>query len=361
VGGARERAIILEDIASKVRGCTLCRLHQSRTCAVPGEGPIDAHVFLIGEAPGRQEDAAGQPFVGSAGKVLNKALAAARLSREDVFITNVVKCRPPANRAPTADEIEACRPYLRSQIEAVRPRVLVSLGSTALRGLLGPTPRLSEARGKDLAFDGTPVQATYHPAAVLYNRRLESALRTDLKKVARRVPTKPPRIRSAPPRAGRPVRPGRSAGAAVMNAEGRILLLRKSGEQIWCLPKGTLEPGETTEETAVREVHEETGLHVKLLGPLTEVRYAFYWPPDGVNVDKTVTYFLATPIGGRVKPEPGFDEGRWVTRTEAMKLLHWPNDREVVTRAFDATRSLGPSGGSRGSSPGAKRSARRSR
>ncbi|TLZ57966.1 MAG: NUDIX domain-containing protein [Methanobacteriota archaeon] len=279
MGGARERAIILEDIASKVRGCTLCRLHQSRTCAVPGEGPIDAHVFLIGEAPGRQEDAAGQPFVGSAGKVLNKALAAARLSREDVFITNVVKCRPPANRAPTADEIEACRPYLRSQIEAVRPRVLVSLGSTALR----------------------------------------------------------------------------------MNAEGRILLLRKSGEQIWCLPKGTLEPGETTEETAVREVHEETGLHVKLLGPLTEVRYAFYWPPDGVNVDKTVTYFLATPIGGRVKPEPGFDEGRWVTRTEAMKLLHWPNDREIVTRAFDATRSLGPSGGSRGSSPGAKRSARRSR
>ena len=361
MGASRERAIVLDEIAAKVRECTLCRLHRNRTRAVAGEGPVDADLFLIGEAPGRQEDAAGRPFVGSAGKVLNRALASARISRKDVFITNVVKCRPPANRAPKADELEACRPYLRSQIEAVRPRVLVTLGSTALRSLQGAGARLSEARGRDLAFDGIPVRATYHPAAVLYNRRLEAALRADLRSIGRRVPKKPARVHSTPPRAGKPVRPGRSAGAVVMNREGHALLLRKAGEATWVLPKGTLEPGETDEEAAVREVHEETGLRVKLLRPLTEVRYAFYWPPDGVNVDKTVAYFLAAPIGGRVRPEPGFDEGRWVSRSEAMRLLHWPNDREVVARAFDARRTIGVIGKRRGSSRAAKRSTRRSR
>ena len=361
MGASRERAIVLEEVAAKVRECTLCRLHRNRTRAVPGEGPVDADMFLIGEAPGRQEDAAGRPFVGSAGKVLNRALTAARLSRKDVFVTNVVKCRPPANRAPKADEMEACRPYLQSQMEAVRPRVLVTLGSTALHSVQGPGARLSEARGRDLAFDGIPVRATYHPAAVLYNPRLEAALRADLRSIARRVRKKPARVRSTPPRAGKPVRPGRSAGAVVMNREGRALLLRKAGEAMWVLPKGTLEPGETDEEAAVREVHEETGLRVKLLRPLTEVRYAFYWPPDGVNVDKTVAYFLATPIGGRVRPEPGFGEGRWVSRSEAMRLLHWPNDRKVVAIAFDARRTIGVIGRMRGSSRGAKRSTRRSR
>ena len=363
MGGVRvrERAIVLEETATKVRACTLCRLHRSRTRAVPGEGLIDAAVFLIGEAPGRGEDAAGRPFVGPAGKVLDRALAAARLPRREVFITNVVKCRPPANRAPKADEIEACRPYLASQIEAVRPKLLVTLGSTALRALLGPGLELSRARGQDLAIEGVPVRATYHPAAVLYNRRLEAALRADLRKAVRAVPGRHARIRSGPVRAGKPVRPGRSAGAVVMNPAGRVLLLRKAGEAIWCLPKGTLEQGETDEEAAVRETHEETGLRVKLLRPLTEVRYAFYWAPDGVNVDKSVAYFLAKPIGGRVEPESGFDEARWVTRTEAMRLLHWPNDRDVVARAFDAMKKLGVTGRTRGSSRGARRSARRSR
>lgn len=361
MGGARERATALAKTASEVRACTLCRLHKSRTQAVPGEGPIDARVFLIGEAPGRAEDAVGRPFVGSAGRVLDRALRAARLSRKDLFITNVVKCRPPANRAPKADEIEACRPYLLSQMEAVRPKVLVTLGATALQGLLGPAARLSKARGGDLAFDGIPLRSTYHPAAVLYNARTEAALRADLRKVARLVRRKGSRIRSAPTRDGMPVRPQRSAGAAVMKAAGRVLLLRKADEAIWCLPKGRVEPGETSQQAAVREVREETGLRVKLLRPLTEIRYAFYWPPDGVNVDKTVTYFLATPVGGRVEPEPGFDEGRWVSRIEAMKLLHWPNDREVVSRAFRAIRSRGVSGRKSGSSRGTRRSARRPR
>src|SRR5207249_7181685 len=124
----------LEDLARQIRGCTLCRLHEGRTHAVPGEGPAGAKVLLVGEGPGRHEDEAGRPFVGAAGRVLDAALAKAGIPREDVFITNVVKCRPPENRRPRADEIAACRPYLAAQIRLVHPGVIVTLGDTALRG-----------------------------------------------------------------------------------------------------------------------------------------------------------------------------------------------------------------------------------
>src|SRR5256886_3081573 len=143
-GPDEERVALLETTAEAVRSCTLCRLHSGRIHAVPGEGPLDANVFLIGEAPGREEDATGAPFVGSAGKILDKALAAARILRSSVFITNVVKCRPPANRGPRSDEIESCRPYLMTQIAAVRPKVAVTLGSTALKALLGTGIRLKD-------------------------------------------------------------------------------------------------------------------------------------------------------------------------------------------------------------------------
>jgi uracil-DNA glycosylase len=306
---------------------------------VPGEGPLDADVFLIGEAPGRDEDASGRPFVGAAGKILNKAFAAARLPRDSLFITNVVKCRPPANRGPRADEVNACRPYLKTQIEAVRPKVLVTLGSTALKALLGPSCDLKQARGETIAYESIPLVPTYHPAAILYNRRLETSLRNDLRKAAKLAHAKRTQIRSGRPRKGRPTRPTASSGAVVASPEGEILLLRRTDEEIWCLPKGTVERGETLEQTAIREVREETGLRVKLLRPLHEVRYSFYWPPARANYDKTVTYFLAKPTGGRLVPEPGFEEARWVTRAEAMRLLFWKNDKDVVARAFDAMRS----------------------
>jgi len=334
-----ERAELLTKTASEVRACTLCRLHEGRNLAVSGVGPLDAAVFLIGEAPGREEDARGEPFVGPAGKILDKALAAARLPRGTVFITNVVKCRPPANRGPRSDEIETCRPYLMTQIATVRPKVLVTLGSTALKGLLGTGIDLKDARGKTLAFGDIPVLPTYHPAAILYNRRLEPTLRSDLRKAAKIGAAERARIRSGPPRKGKPTKPTVSSGAVVVGPGERILLLRREDEDIWCLPKGTVEPGETLEQTAVREVQEETGLRVRLLRPLHEVRYSFFWPPGGVNYDKTVTYFLAEPIGGRLEPEPGFDEVRWVSREEAMRLLHWKNDKEVVDRAFQAMRT----------------------
>ncbi len=303
--------------------------------AVPGDGPLNASAMLIGEAPGREEDVVGQPFVGQAGRILDRALQAAHLARDEVFITNVVKCRPPGNRAPKSDETDACRPYLLAQIEAVRPQVLVVLGTTALHGLVGPGQDLKAVRSKVLRFQGLPLLATYHPAAVLYNRKLERDLRNDLRKVAKMLRPAKARVRSEPPRGGKSFETTVSSGGVIVDPEGRFLLIKRVDEEIWCLPKGTVEPGETLETTATREILEETGLRVKLLRPLLTIHYRYYWPPRDVNYDKSVAYFLAEPVGGRLKLESGFDEGRWVTLPQALRLLHWKNDRDVVKRASE--------------------------
>jgi len=352
---------VLEETAQAIRTCTRCRLHAGRTHAVPGDGPFDSDIVMVGEAPGKEEDASGRPFVGAAGKILDRALDAARLPRGSVFITNVVKCRPPGNRSPRADEIEACRPYLLTQIAAIRPKAVVTLGSTALHAVLGAALELKDARTRRLAVDDVSVVSTYHPAAVLYNRGLERTIRGDLGKVARAVRPEAPRIRSEGPREGVPTNPLRSSGAVIVNPEGRTLLLCLAHEGTWGLPKGTVEPGETLEQTALREVHEETGLKVRLIRPLREVSYSFYWPPAGVNYHKTVAYFLAEPVGGEVRPEPGFEEARWVTHEEALRLLRWPNDRDVVSRAFEARRRTAARRRTRGRGRGSRRSARRPR
>ncbi len=331
-----DRVAVVESVAARVRDCTFCRLHATRTRAVPGEGPAEAAVLLLGEAPGRDEDAAGRPFVGSAGRILDAALKAAGLPRDRVFITNVVKCRPPANRAPRPDEMEACRPYLVEQIAAVRPKVIVTLGSTSLKALLGKGLDLREARAKPQDFSGRTVVVTYHPAAVLYNRKLEKELRADLRKVARMIEEPRLLIRSGPPRKNRPAKAVSSSGGAIVDASGRILLLRRADEDTWCLPKGTQEAGETLEMTALREIREETGLRVRLLRPIHTVRYAYFWPPENVNYEKSVTYFLAEPVGGRLTPESGFDEARWLSASDALALLHWKNDRDVVAKTFNA-------------------------
>ena len=252
-----------------------------------------------------------------------------------MFVTNVVKCRPPSNRAPKADEAEACRVHLLAQIAAVRPRVIVALGSTSLRALTGSDQELKESRTQSHAFEGRTVIATYHPAAVLYNRKLEQELRSDLRKVARPVRERRPSVRSGAPQKGRPVRTVASSGGVVLDTTGRILLLKRADESLWCLPKGTQEVGEALEAPARREILEETGLRVKLLGPVHAIRYAYFWPPENMNYDKTVSYFLAEPTGGALHLESGFDDARWVTREEALSLLHWRNDRDVVTKAFE--------------------------
>ena len=172
----------LEVIVSKIRICTLCELHKSRTLAVPGEGSLNANVIFVGEGPGATEDIQGKPFVGSSGKYLDKLLDLISLNRKDVFIVNIVKCRPPDNRAPYLDERNACLPYLKEQIRIINPYIICTLGKTALETLTGITS-ISKVHGKLINIDNVELFPLYHPAAALYNPNLRSILESDMYKL----------------------------------------------------------------------------------------------------------------------------------------------------------------------------------
>jgi uracil-DNA glycosylase family 4 len=159
----------LEAIAEVVAGCTRCPLYATATRSVPGEGNAQAELMLVGEAPGATEDETGRPFVGQAGQLLTKILAAIELKREEVFICNVLKHRPPNNRNPTPEEVAACSPYLIRQIELVRPKVLLALGTFASQTLLETKLSISKLRGQIHRYYGVPLIVTYHPAALLRN------------------------------------------------------------------------------------------------------------------------------------------------------------------------------------------------
>jgi uracil-DNA glycosylase len=173
-----ERRAALEAIANEVRDCTRCRLHQTRTKAVPGEGDASTEVVFVGEGPGQNEDREGRPFVGRAGGLLVSLLGHIGWGREDVFITNIVKCRPPGNRDPEPDEVAACAPYLQRQLEVLDPAVIVTLGRHSM-GRFMPGARISQAHGTTRQADpatGAPdatVFAMYHPAAALRTPSLE--------------------------------------------------------------------------------------------------------------------------------------------------------------------------------------------
>jgi DNA polymerase len=169
VGDEVSRFETLEALAAAVRVCMKCPLCKGRTNAVPGEGDSKARLMFIGEGPGATEDQTGRPFVGQAGELLNKILKAIEVPREVVYIANIVKCRPPQNRKPLPDEVEACLPYLHRQVDLIRPKVIVLLGGTAVEGLLGVKKSLGELRGKVHSYGNTPVIVTYHPAALLRN------------------------------------------------------------------------------------------------------------------------------------------------------------------------------------------------
>lgn len=162
-------ATSLGDLHSQIAGCLKCPLGQTRTTFVFGTGNPTASLMFIGEAPGADEDLQGKPFVGRAGQLLNKILEAIQLHREDVFICNILKCRPPNNRPPIPEEVEQCLPYLRKQIALVHPKLIVCLGLTAAHNLLRTKESLTSLRGRVLAFEGTPLMVTYHPAALLRN------------------------------------------------------------------------------------------------------------------------------------------------------------------------------------------------
>ena len=184
-GGPIARASSLGAIAEMVRTCTRCPLYATAINPVPGEGSATAELMCIGEAPGATEDETGRPFVGQAGKLLTDILRAINLSREEVFIANVMKHRPPGNRNPTPDEITACSPYLLRQVELIRPKVILALGTFAAQTLLDTKVAIGKLRGAMHWYHGTPLIATYHPAALLRNPGWKKPTREDVKLVRR--------------------------------------------------------------------------------------------------------------------------------------------------------------------------------
>ncbi len=183
-----DRGAALETIAAEVRACTLCRLHETRTKAVPGEGNPDTEVVFVGEGPGYNEDREGRPFVGRAGALLVKFLATLGWQRDDVFITNIVKCRPPENRDPEPDEIAACAPYLQRQLQVLDPALVVTLGRHSL-GRFMPGERISTAHGTLRPVDPSTgaanalALALYHPAAALRATEIERTSYTDVARI----------------------------------------------------------------------------------------------------------------------------------------------------------------------------------
>ncbi|HYT03131.1 MAG TPA: uracil-DNA glycosylase [Candidatus Acidoferrum sp.] len=176
----------LEEIATEVVGCSLCKLSRSRKNAVPGDGQTSAKIIFIGEAPGKNEDEKGRPFIGVAGRILDEALQKAGIERSQVFITNIVKCRPPGNRIPEDDERAACRPYLDRQISLIAPRIICILGATAYSSILGGKS-ITQNRGKIIKRKGQKYLITIHPAAAIYNKNLRHALEDDLSSLSQEI------------------------------------------------------------------------------------------------------------------------------------------------------------------------------
>jgi len=174
-------------MAGEVGACKRCELHARRTQAVFGMGNPFSELMLIGEGPGEEEDRQGLPFVGKSGQLLDKILAAAGFSREEnVYIANIVKCRPPENREPSPDERAACLPWLEEQIRLIRPSIIILLGSTALKGLLDPEGKITRVRGKWQNWNDIWIMPTYHPSALLRNPELKKDVWEDIKEVVRK-------------------------------------------------------------------------------------------------------------------------------------------------------------------------------
>ncbi|MDQ3673481.1 MAG: uracil-DNA glycosylase, partial [Gemmatimonadota bacterium] len=190
-GGPFAHVASLSALNELVRACTRCALYATAKNSVPGEGSAQARLMCVGEAPGATEDATGQPFVGQAGQLLTKILAAIDLSREEVFIVNVLKHRPPGNRNPQPEEVEACRPYLMRQLELIRPKVIIALGTFAAQTLLDTKEPIGKLRGKVHRYYGIPVVVTYHPAALLRNPAWKRPTWDDVQ-LARRLLDCPP-------------------------------------------------------------------------------------------------------------------------------------------------------------------------
>ena len=173
----------LDAVAREVADCTLCSLHEARTQTVPGQGAAHPDILFVGEAPGHEEDQQGLAFVGQAGQLLTKMIAAMGYSRDEVFIGNVLKCRPPNNRDPLPEEMETCMPYLKRQIALLEPKVIIALGATSAKALLRLDIGITKLRGTWHTFEGIPLMPTYHPAHLLRNPGAKRHVWEDLKAV----------------------------------------------------------------------------------------------------------------------------------------------------------------------------------
>jgi uracil-DNA glycosylase len=194
----------LTQLHDTIRSCKSCGLHATRTQAVPGVGPCPADIMIVGEAPGFNEDRQGEPFVGAAGKLLDTLLGRISLSRADVYITNVLKCRPPMNRDPMPNEAEACSPYLKRQLELIRPKVVLILGRHALERLMPGQGSISRVHGSLVKRGDVAYVPLYHPAAALHNGALVADLERDFDRVKRYLDEllapPPPPVPVAPPK-----------------------------------------------------------------------------------------------------------------------------------------------------------------
>jgi uracil-DNA glycosylase len=182
-GESKSGKTLLDELEAIASVCVKCNLAKTRTQVVYGVGNPSADLMFIGEAPGRDEDEQGKPFVGRAGQLLTDIIKAMKLTRDDVYISNVVKCRPPENRNPEPEELDACRPYIRQQVEIIKPRVIVTLGKFALQSLTEKAYGITAIRGKWLEYNGVKVMPTYHPAYLLRTPSAKKDVWNDMKLV----------------------------------------------------------------------------------------------------------------------------------------------------------------------------------
>ena len=172
----------IEQIKQEVIKCTKCELSETRTNSVPGKGNFKSDVIFVGEAPGKNEDEKGEPFIGIAGKKLSSALENAGVSRDDIYITNIVKCRPPSNRVPKTNERETCQEYLKQEISIIKPKIICVLGNTVFNSILGGS-EIMKYRGKVAQKDKQLYFISLHPAATIYNQKLVDVFKKDIKKL----------------------------------------------------------------------------------------------------------------------------------------------------------------------------------
>lgn len=181
----KRKSLILEEVWKELKNCERCKLHRSRKTIVFGEGDENAKLMLIGEGPGYDEDIQGRPFVGKAGQLLTRILQSIQIKRNEVYITNIVKCRPPGNRTPDSDEIKSCFPFLLKQIQIIQPKIICALGTVSAQTLLQTEAKITSLRGKSFEFLGIKIIPTYHPAFLLRNPEKKIEVWEDIQKVAK--------------------------------------------------------------------------------------------------------------------------------------------------------------------------------